>query len=306
MLESLLLCLRIEVSSNQSISDNEKDRQNAYSVIDFLCRRYDTYIFRDLYKDFLESDGLLLPITVAETAKYRTKQELFEKHYHMTVSGNWNRRNANLTYLILKLRPRMIDDALARAMQCRNAPKIKKVGKRRYVMTYILYETLYGILVGNFHGNGLLSDALYEEYQNKRIKLLPENQTINEHNARYNAAQADYRVKTVKLKIRKSTRFRKLIENMPENYELIRTSERLVNEGVMQKNCVAGYAGMINSDRCMIYSVVFENVRHTIEITLKNGHYTVAQCFKSCNRKPDRQLMNHLKETINRINHIQS
>lgn len=167
-----------------SICDTDEDRQNAYSVIDFLCKKYDTYIFRDLYNDFLQSNGLLLPLLITETAQYRTKQDLFEKHYHMSINGNWNRKNANLTYLILKLKPRMTDEALARAMQCKNAPKIKKVGKRRYVMTYILYETLYGIPVGDFHGDGLLSDALYEEYQNKKIKLLPENQTINEHNAR--------------------------------------------------------------------------------------------------------------------------
>lgn len=86
----------------------------------------------------------------------------------MPINGNWNRKNANLAYLILKLRPRMTDEALARAMQCKNAPKVKQVGKRRYVMTYILYEALYGISAGDFHGDGLLSDALYEEYQNKK------------------------------------------------------------------------------------------------------------------------------------------
>lgn len=109
-----------------SICDTEEDKNNAYSIIDFLCRKYGTYIFRDLYKDFLESDGLLLPLLINETAQYRTKQELFDKHYHMSINGNWNRKNVNLTYLILKLRPRMTDEALARAMQCKNAPKIRR------------------------------------------------------------------------------------------------------------------------------------------------------------------------------------
>lgn len=150
-----------------SIHDTDEDVQNAYSVINFLCQKYDTYIFRDLYNDFLQSDGLLLPLLITETAQYRTKQELFDKRYHMPINGKWNKKNANLTYLILKLRPRMTDEALARAMQCKNALKIKKVGKRRYIMTYILYEAVYGISVGNYHGDGLLSDALYEEYENK-------------------------------------------------------------------------------------------------------------------------------------------
>lgn len=53
-----------------SICDTEEDKNNAYSIIDFLCRKYGTYIFRDLYKDFLESDGLLLPLLINETAQY--------------------------------------------------------------------------------------------------------------------------------------------------------------------------------------------------------------------------------------------
>lgn len=109
-----------------SIYDTDEDRQNAYNMIDFLCKKYSTYIFRDLYSDFLQSGGLLLPVSVSEAAQYRTKQELFEKHYHMSINGNWNKRNANLTYLILKLRPRLTDTALARAMQCRNIPKVRR------------------------------------------------------------------------------------------------------------------------------------------------------------------------------------
>lgn len=281
-----------------SIHDTDEDEQNAYGVINFLCQKYDTYIFRDLYKDFLESSGFLLPLLITETAQYRTKQELFDKHYHMSINGNWNKKNANLTYLILKLRPRMTDKALARAMQCKNDPKIKQVGKRRYIMTYILYEALYSVSVGNFHGDGPLSDALYEEYQDKKIKLLPENQTINEHNAR----QMNQNARTAKFRIKKNTKFKKLIENMPNNYELIKTPKRLVKEGTLQKNCVASYDHKINSDCCMIYSVVFENIRHTIEIIYENGNYKIAQCYKACNQAANPQLLDELKQLMNKIN----
>lgn len=109
-----------------SISETKDDEQNAYSVIDFLCRKYNTYIFKDLYKDFLMSDGLLLPILITDAAKYHTKHELFTKFYHMPIKGNWNKKNANLTYIILKLKNRMTEAAIARSLQCANAPKLKK------------------------------------------------------------------------------------------------------------------------------------------------------------------------------------
>lgn len=108
--------------------------------------------------------------------------------------------------------------------------------------------------------------------------------------------------KTVKFRIKKNTKFRKLIENMPENYELIKTPKRLVHEGIIQKNCVAGYDYRINSDLCIIYSVVFENVRHTIEIVQVNGHYKVSQCYRACNQASNPQLLKDLKDLLHKIN----
>lgn len=89
---------------------------------------------------------------------------------------------------------------------------------------------------------------------------------------------------------------------MPENYELIKTPKRLVNEGILQKNCVASYASRINSDQCIIYSVVFENVRHTIEIGRINGHYKAIQCYKACNQTSNPRLLQDLKKLLNKIN----
>lgn len=135
--------------------------------------------------------------------------------------------------------------------------------------------------------------------KNMKIKLLPETQTINEHNARQREQNQEAR--KVKFKIKRDTKFKKLIESMPKNYELIKTPKRLANEGIMQKHCVASYDHKINSDRCMIYSVVYENVRHTIEIIYEKGSYKIAQCRKACNQTADPRLVNELKNILKNI-----
>lgn len=166
-------------------------------------------------------------------------------------------------------------------------------------MTYILYEAVYNVSVGNFVGAGLLADALYEEYQNKKIKLMSEAQTINEHNKRHSLNTI--RKANVKLKIKKNTKFKNLIARMPENFELIKTSKRIIAEAALQKNCVDGYCDRINSDQCMIYSTEYEKERHTIEIVLNNGNFVIAQCYKSCNRAANPKLVKHLTEVLSRI-----
>lgn len=285
-----------------SVCDDGSDKQNADNIVDFLCKKYDTFIFKDLYRDFLDSNGLLLPLLISEAGQYKTKQDLFEKHYKNTLKGNWNKKNANLTYILIKLNKRMTDAALARAMQCKKAPQVRKVGKKRCVMLYILYETIYNVTkINGSGGNSLLLDGLNEEYAEKSIKLLPINQTINQHNARHN----NVKVKKAHFRIKKETKFKKLIDNMPDNYELIKTPKRLELEAELQHNCVAGYDTKINSDNCMIYSVQYENIRHTIEIIKQGSDFKIAQCYRACNQSPIQSVLTDLNNTIKHINQIQ-
>lgn len=280
-----------------SISSDDEDDKNAMSVIDYLCNRYQTYLFRDLYEDFLAWKCLLLPITIADAANYHNRKELFQKHYKMPVAGDWNRKNANLSYLILKLHRRLSANGLARAMQCSNAPvELYSIGRSRFRLAWILYSALYSIRI-----HPTLGDAIREEYDAKQIHLLPEAQTIRAHNAHHYAA---VQKEIPEVTIHRDTKFQRLIDEMPSEFELIRTKERICEEAAIQHNCVATYADSISHDHCMIYSVLYQDERHTIEIIRNGGFYSVRQCFRSCNRAPNPALTNLLATEIQRINQI--
>lgn len=92
---------------------------------------------------------------------------------------------------------------------------------------------------------------------------------------------------------------------MPDNYELIKTPKRLELEAELQHNCVAGYDTKINSDNCMIYSVQYENIRHTIEIIKQGSDFKIAQCYRACNQSPIQSVLTDLNNTIKHINQIQ-
>lgn len=269
------------------------------NVIEFLCNKYKTLIFKDLYADYLASNGFLPPLLITEAACYHTKKELFRKHYNLTVNGNWNKKNANLSYLILKLKNRMTDEAFARAMQCKTPPEVQKVGTNRYVLAYILYCAVYNINEQDFSRRYLLLDALREEYDNKKITLETEAQIVNRHNMN----QMQSNDKPAKpFEISSNTKFKSLISNMPKSFELITTPERLSKEAVWQHNCVNGYSDKIGKDICMIYSVIYDNRRHTVEIGREDGIYVLRQCYKACNTAPDWRLLEELKDILIKIN----
>ncbi len=154
-----------------SIGNSDETKENAWTVISYLCRHYHTFLFRDLYNDYLKSQGLMLPILVSEAGQYQTKQELFQDFYHLEIDGDWNKRNANLAYILCKLHCRMTKDAIERAVQCERAPIAYHVWKdQRCVMLFSLYEAV--LHESNIMQNYDLKEKLKEEYEKKKIQLI--------------------------------------------------------------------------------------------------------------------------------------
>lgn len=291
-----------------SIGNTEQDKNEAQGIVEFLCRHYNTYIFRDLYSDYLASNGLFFTISAEEAGKYHTRQELFREFYHFDMAGNWNKKNVNLTYSIMKLRSRLTNQALSRAMACKNAPQVFKVGNARWKLAvFFLFCAVYAydasFMISN-HCNDMelfIRDALQEEYKAKIICLHPVRRTINEHNRRN--MNTVYHRDSINVQIRKDTKFRYLIDHMPSEYELIDSSDRLYEESLCQHHCVAAYDRYITNDESMIYSTVVEKKRYTIEIKRGfGGNYYINQFRGACNVTPKSDLISNLAVIIDKIN----
>ncbi len=153
-----------------SVYDTPNDIQNAWDVIDFLCDQYHTSIYRGLYRDYLASGAMLLPISISEVGNYCSKKELLKKHYKASFDCNWNKKNINLGYLLVKLKSRLTKKGFARAAQCSGNVKlhIKKIGKHRYNLAYALYDIVYpGAIDNNYDIRWFLEN----EYFQKAIEL---------------------------------------------------------------------------------------------------------------------------------------
>lgn len=283
-----------------STGRSEASVGNANTVIDYLCRKYNTFIFKDLYKDYLESGSFLPPIMPEEAGQYKTKQQLFEDFYYIPVHTNWNKRNVNLAYCICKLYPRMTAEALRRAVETKKCISSYHLGRERYVMVLYLWEAFYNIK--NVMSNHTMRDALMQEYINKQICLDPLGQTVNRHNEVYDLQYAV----SGPFHIRKNTKFQRLIDNLPEEYELISAPDRLTEEGQIQHCCVGSYYKYIASDKSMIYSIVYNKRRHTIEFCIKDGKYIMQQCLRFGNQSADASLVSKTEKLLAEINKIPS
>ena len=95
-------------------------------------------------------------------------------------------------------------------------------------------------------------------------------------------------------------KFNPVIENLGAEYELIRDGKRLLEEGEEQHNCVFSYFKKITEGKCLIYSLLTETEkssvdisgnlekekkRYTIEIIEKNGKFEIVQFLGKFNEK---------------------
>lgn len=94
---------------------------------------------------------------------------------------------------------------------------------------------------------------------------------------------------TSKIIIPKNTKFARLRELLPEEFEWITTKKRILDESVMQSNCVWSYAPRVSNDQCAIYSYVNPGtgMRHTIEFIKEGRQYLAVQIMSRFNQSAE-------------------
>lgn len=87
----------------------------------------------------------------------------------------------------------------------------------------------------------------------------------------------DYRRNNVK--VPENSCFNDLRRFLPEDFEWLKTKERLVSESEEMHHCVRTYGEKVSDDRCAIYSVIRDDKRYTIEFSppAPDGRYGIVQ-----------------------------
>lgn len=94
---------------------------------------------------------------------------------------------------------------------------------------------------------------------------------------KYMETQEKEKNKKMEFKFEFEKKYFTLIQNLDKKYELITSGKRLFEEGKIQKNCVYSYYDRIKNGNCIIYSLIEDNKRFTIEIVSEKGEFKINQ-----------------------------
>lgn len=110
--------------------------------------------------------------------------------------------------------------------------------------------------------------------------------------------------KKMEFKFEFNDKYFPVIQNLDKKYELITSGKRLFEEGKIQHNCVYSYYNKIKNGNCIIYSLLEDNKRFTIEIVAEKDKFKINQFLGFANsskniKKYEKSLIREL-EKINK------
>jgi hypothetical protein len=140
-----------------------------------------------------------------------------------------------------------------------------------------------------------------------RLDVRSIRQAINLHDMMAENRTHQYQ-STAKVKIPKDSKFNKLREMLPDEFEWIKTRKRLIIETELQHHCVWSYATKITNDKCAIYSYVDKDSQHsddgkpkryTIEFAVdKAGKYKIVQVQGRYDREHTNEMTKYIQQLL--------
>lgn len=269
-------------------------------------------IIKDVVRTIEEEGYVAMPITIFDVKKYRTKNEMISGFSHVDLPIDFNKRSLNHGYLLAELSKYIPAEQVGYMIQFDKEMVVNTV-RDIYKEIYPL-ENFSREFVVRYYINKL--DLHYTRYNRMliydyirlavdhnlpiSISFKTANRLIREHN---NLAR-QYREEEMSAEISQpliaeNTKFQELRQILPEEFEWITTTGRLLKEGDNQDNCVFSYRDKIRNDRSTIYHWSHEGRDYTIEFGCRfDGKFTIEQMLQTRNGRANGSDVEYVKRCL--------
>ena len=102
--------------------------------------------------------------------------------------------------------------------------------------------------------------------------------------------------KLPEVKVSDKSQFLKL--KLPKDIKMLMTKKEIVEEGIINHNCVASYINKVNAQKCIICSLRKGNKRYTIEIGQQRNEFCLIQIRGLFNTKPPDEVIEYVNNVI--------
>lgn len=255
-----------------------------------------------IWKDFI-SNKFYPPVKINELSLYYNKKDYLEKTFNLNLSKSINKLPLNQSYAICCALKYIKSEQQPFIFNIKINFNIEyNIDKRKRKYIAANYLKLLLSTKNNNTDKTIINDYVdFSLQQGLPIDILAGKRKIT---TLHNEIVAEI--------ILKSTRYSKIIIpetplkylKLPKEFVLLNTNKALINEGIINHNCVGGYSKKISSGKCVIYSANIKDEHLTIEIKLKktkSGYkFYVNQCLKAYNNPCSPNILAYVKECLDK------
>ena len=277
------------------------------------------YFLLDVLHDF-DTSAQFCTISFEDAMTYHNRAEYVNAKYSCITKlrKNFNKTNLNVSYVLNKVIHCVAENDYGRLASIKNvdfmnsftrANDIKVEFFTKYYTEYKNYRKRYDDERDEWDewDEGVVYTVRdYVSMALKQKETIPLNHSMN-HICRDHDRLMEFAHEQMMpaIRIPSNSKFNRLREVLPSEYEWIKSKKRLARESSMQHHCVWSYGDYINGDHCAIYSFVDEECkygdkpeRYTIEFTCKKGKYYIAQMQKAYDRGGNKKLAEDINEYL--------
>ena len=294
------------LSSISKICENSvMMREFFYIYFAFLSKLHRP--LKDIELDFIKSSiGIKSPFKFSSLENFLNKKELFiSKYPKETFLNSVNKNSLCITYAFLKMKkyiPAPYFEVIANfALQ--NSNKFNWCNKyidlaqeilAKYLLSKIVVENKYKDEIDDYR------DIFYDYIEMAFIQKEDVNLKIKS----FKRLKAEHdrlmlKITTKKLpevKVSDKSQFLKL--KLPKDIKMLMTKKEIVEEGIINHNCVASYINKVNAQKCIICSLRKGDKRYTIEIGQQRNEFCLIQIRGLFNTKPPDEVIEYVNNVI--------
>lgn len=289
------------------ISDNK--------LFDFIFIPYleelskENVFIKDILKDYIENKNkLYVPIDFKLLKYAKNKKHLLELKMSTSNRKNYklfnrfNKISLNSAYSIIQCEPYIKEKDIQKLFSFEYDDFTKKECSRvsYFLKEYVMKNTKNIDESDRFEIYDYIN--MLKQLKNKEFfnfNVINFNTLMKEHN-RLTDKYRKVKYKSMKVDIKKDNIFLKL--NIPKHIKRLKTKKDFMIEGDCQRHCVFSYIPLVNRGESMIYTMLEDGKRYTIEIRKNKKGFVLSQIKGFANTNAPIEIENEVKPIIKENN----
>lgn len=276
---------------------------------------FDIFIERNKFLKEMAMETCDLPFTWNEIFKGYNKRDFFQKKYpNQVFKKNTNKYSAGCIYALMKIKPFLSDNAFRKfeafcidkqlgsdvfgAVKNNDfiAHLLLTYWKWRWKLDEEKEEDLYYYILDIVRMSKKLKEPVELNVRSLNGLFGYHDDLVRKQNQK--------RIKKMNKKYIITESFKQLVEHLGnlKGYTIIQDELMLFDEGLEMQHCVYSYHDEIVNGACLIYQYKNKMDRYTIQVTIRNKKYFVAQVYGKQNSVPSKKLMQQIKKDVSTVN----